>query len=258
MYIYFYILCTSCTRTYARPEISLFPLHPVTVFISNPFPFPDCYLKMFYPCTLRSVKLFVFIFLIFIATFRIVGTGTERLVVAGHASVRIRPTTRTGCGAKGLRHSSAALESSRRRRVVQFRVTLVSGGAPHTRAPEFIYFTLLLLLFFLFSPAVHALAYLYCTRKNAVYDDVSAITPIPRFCRPCTTSFSARSTHGTGPYFQVTIFRTIRESGSLGDGRFVGGISRLLRELWRPAAGAQQRRPSDVSEPQTPSPSSSP
>lgn len=41
------------------------------------------------------------------------------------------------------------------------------------------------------------------------------------------------------PFFWVKIFRTNRESGSLGDGRFVGGISRVLRELGRPAAGAQ-------------------
>lgn len=66
------------------------------------------------------------------------------LVVVGHASARIRPTCWAGYGAEGLRYSSAALESSRRRRVVQFRVTLVSGGALHTRASEFIYFTLLL------------------------------------------------------------------------------------------------------------------
>lgn len=108
----------------------------------------------FYPYT-RSVK---FLFFIFFATFRIVDTGTELLVVVGHASARIRPTAWVGCGAEGLRHSSAALESSRRRRVVQFRVTLVSGGAPHTRGPEFIYFTLLLLFFLFFSAAQHA----YC------------------------------------------------------------------------------------------------
>lgn len=112
----------------------------------------------FYPYT-RSVKL---LFSFFFATFRIVrhryraiGRRWPRL------SARIRPTAWAGCGAEGLRHSSAALESSRRRRVVQFRVTLVSGGAPHTRGPEFIYFTLLLLFFLFFSAAQHA----YCMQR---------------------------------------------------------------------------------------------
>lgn len=50
----------------------------------------DCYLQ-FLPLYVRGVKLLLFPFFFF-ATFRIVGTGTELLVVVGHASKRIRPT----------------------------------------------------------------------------------------------------------------------------------------------------------------------
>jgi hypothetical protein len=51
-------------HVYTRPEISLFSLHPATVFIFNPFHFVDCYLKILYPGT-RSIRLFVFIFILF-------------------------------------------------------------------------------------------------------------------------------------------------------------------------------------------------